>query len=255
MRELVFLGTGTSTGVPFIGCSCPTCISTDVRDNRWRSSILFRSDTTNVIVDTTPDFRAQCLRAGVTSLDAVIITHDHADHLNGLDDIRQFTIRSGRPMPIHCDRHAEPHIRGRFDYIFIGEYVGGKLPEVDLCVSESSFIVGDFEFEPMTVFHGPRPITALRMGNVAYVTDVSRIPPESMARLRGLDVLILDAVRLRPHPTHFNVEQALDVIEELAPKRAFLTHINHNICHARDSALLPEHVAFAHDGLTLSLSS
>jgi phosphoribosyl 1,2-cyclic phosphate phosphodiesterase len=252
--KLTLLGTGTSTGVPSIGCDCETCLSTDSRDKRLRASILVEHNGRSVLVDTSSDFRQQALRANIRYLDAVLITHCHVDHVFGLDDIRPLNFRYGA-MPIFANETAWVDLRRIFQYIFKPTYFGGGLPQLipHTVYSRSPFCIGDgLEITPLEVIHGTLPVLAFRFNVFAYATDLKQIPADSMDGLRGLDVFVLDCVRIKPHSTHLCLEEALAIIEDLKPKRAFLTHLNHDILHERDSKLLPENVELAYDGLTLT---
>ena len=252
--KLTFLGTGTSTGVPSIGCECETCTSNDPRDKRLRVSVLIEHDGQTVLVDTSADFRQQALRQKIKWLDAVLITHCHADHIFGLDDIRPLNFRHGA-LGIYANERAWKDIRRIFQYVFEPSHYGGGLPQVLAHTVEAGapFCLGkDLHVTPLEVIHGRLPVMAYRFNDFAYVTDLSEIPPETMAGLRGLDVLSLDCLRLRAHPTHLSLERALAYIEELKPRRAYLSHIAHDIKHARDSALLPDNVEFAYDGLQVN---
>ncbi|MHC4874338.1 MAG: MBL fold metallo-hydrolase [Planctomycetota bacterium] len=255
MATFTFLGSGTSTGIPMLGCDCEVCTSSDPRDFRLRSSALVQEGDTNIIIDTTPEFRLQCLQNNVDHLDAVFITHDHADHISGLDDVRSFTIRTKEAMPVYCNARTFEILQKRFHYIFRKENpLGVSLPKIDLQVIEKEITVGSIKVEPLKIFHGTQDILAFKFGRLAYVTDVNKIPEESWHKLQGLEVLILDAVRFKPHPTHYSVEEALEVISKLKPKKAYLTHLNHNIMHERDSRELPSGVEFAYDGLKTAFS-
>jgi phosphoribosyl 1,2-cyclic phosphate phosphodiesterase len=252
--KLTLLGTGTSTGVPSIGCDCETCLSTDSRDKRLRASILVEHNGRSVLVDTSSDFRQQALRANIRYLDAVLITHCHVDHVFGLDDIRPLNFRYGA-MPIFANETAWVDLRRIFQYIFKPTYFGGGLPQLipHTVYSRSPFCIGDgLEITPLEVIHGTLPVLAFRFNDFAYATDLKQIPADSMDGLGGLDVFVLDCVRIKPHSTHLCLEEALAIIEDLKPKRAFLTHLNHDILHERDSKLLPENVELAYDGLTLT---
>ena len=252
--KLTLLGTGTSTGVPSIGCDCETCLSTDPRDKRLRASILVEHNGRSVLVDTSSDFRQQALRANIRYLDAVLITHCHVDHVFGLDDIRPLNFRYGA-MPIFANETAWVDLRRIFQYIFKPTYFGGGLPQLipHTVYSRSPFCIGDgLEITPLEVIHGTLPVLAFRFNDFAYATDLKQIPADSMDGLRGLDVFVLDCVRIKPHSTHLCLEEALAIIADLKPKRAFLTHLNHDILHERDSKLLPENVELAYDGLILT---
>ena len=251
--KLTFLGTGTSTGVPSIGCDCETCLSEDPRDKRLRVSVLIEHQDKKVLVDTSIDFRQQALRAGIRHLDAVLITHCHVDHVFGLDDIRPLNFRYGA-MGVYANNVAWTDLRRIFKYIFEPTHFGGGLPQLIPHTVESlaPFCIGeDLEITPIEVIHGELPVIAYRFNDFAYATDLKVIPPSSMNALRDQDVLVLDCVRIKPHSTHLCLEEALALIEELKPKRAFLTHLNHDILHARDTALLPENVHFGYDQLVV----
>ncbi|MCO6512660.1 MAG: MBL fold metallo-hydrolase [Aridibacter famidurans] len=251
--KLTFLGTGTSTGVPSIGCGCETCLSEDPRDKRLRVSVLIEHAGARVLVDTSIDFRQQALRAGIKKLDAVLITHCHVDHVFGLDDIRPLNFRYGA-MGVYANEIAWKDLRRIFQYIFEPTHFGGGLPQLipHTVVRSSPFSIADgLEVTPIEVIHGKLPVIAYRFNNFAYATDLKTIPDESMDLLRDLDVLALDCVRIKPHSTHLCLDEALEYIAELKPRRAYLTHLNHDIMHERDSRLLPENVEFAYDGLVV----
>ena len=251
--KLTFLGTGTSTGVPSIGCDCATCISSDPRDQRLRVSILIEHAGRSILVDTSIDFRQQALRAGIRHLDAVLITHCHVDHVFGLDDIRPLNFRYGA-MGVYANEIAWTDMRRIFQYIFKPSHFGGGLPQLipHTVVHNAPFMIGDeIEITPLEVIHGRLPVIAYRFNDFAYATDLKTIPPDSLDGLRGLDVLVLDCVRFKPHETHLCLEEALGYIDELKPKRAFLTHLNHDVLHSRDEHMLPDNVWFAHDQLVV----
>jgi phosphoribosyl 1,2-cyclic phosphate phosphodiesterase len=250
---LKFLGTGTSTGVPMISCSCSVCKSSDPHDKRTRPSILLEYDGRVVVIDTTPDFRTQALREGLTRLDAVLFTHCHADHIMGLDDTRVFYFRQQVPLPIYAEARCMATLRTTFAYIFEGNYPFGGVVKLDPHVIEGPFDLWGLEFTPVPVLHGNLPILGFRFQDTAYVTDVSEIPESSIPLLEGLDILILDGLRPKPHPTHFSLAQALVMVERLKPRRAFLTHIAHELGHQATSSTLPSPVQLAYDGLRLEL--
>jgi phosphoribosyl 1,2-cyclic phosphate phosphodiesterase len=252
--KFTLLGTGTSTGVPSIGCECETCTSDDPRDKRLRVSVLVEHEGHTVLIDTSSDFRQQALRAGLKHLDAVLVTHCHADHIFGLDDIRPLNFRHGA-LGVYANERAWVDIRRIFKYIFEPTYFGGGLPQVVAHTVEhgAPFCLGpDFDVMPVEVIHGRLPVTAYRFNDFAYATDLSEIPPATIEGLRGLDTLVIDCLRLAAHPTHLNLERALAYVAELRPRRTYLTHIAHDIKHARDSALLPAGVEFGYDGLEIS---
>jgi len=252
--KLTFLGTGTSTGVPSIGCECETCTSDDPRDKRLRVSILVEHADQSVLVDTSSDFRQQALRYGLKRLDAVLITHCHADHIFGLDDIRPLNFRFG-PLGLYANERAWVDIRRIFKYIFEPSHFGGGLPQVvpHTVVPGAQFCLEkDFLITPLEVIHGRLPVMAYRLNDFAYATDLSEIPPATMDQMRGLDVLVLDCLRFKEHPTHLWLDKALEYIGKIKPKRAYLTHIAHDVMHARDSPRLPPGVGWAYDGLVVS---
>ena len=252
--RLTFLGTGTSTGVPSIACNCETCTSDDPRDKRLRVSVLIEHQGQTVIVDTSSDFRQQALKIGLKHLDAVLITHCHADHIFGLDDIRPLNFRHGA-LGLYTNERAWKDIRRIFQYVFQPTHFGGGLPQIvpHTVVDGASFCFGpDLLVTPLEVIHGRLPVVAYRFNDFAYATDLSEIPPSTIDGLRDLDVLVLDCLRIRPHETHLWLEKALLYVEELKPKRAYFTHITHEVKHERDSKLLPENVEWAYDGLILS---
>ena len=251
--RFTFLGTGTSTGVPSIACDCETCRSDDPRDNRLRVSILVEHNDKKILVDTSADFRQQALRAKIDRIDAVLITHCHVDHVFGLDDIRPLNFRHGA-MPIFANDIAWIDLRRIFQYIFKPVHFGGGLPQlIPHTVSpNASFCIGEgLEVTPLEVIHGKLPVIAYRFNDFAYATDLNFISDETIAGLQDLDVLVLDCVRIKPHSTHLGLNEALEYIDRIKPKRAFLTHLNHDVMFSRDSKLLPSHVQFAYDGLVV----
>ncbi len=251
--KLTFLGTGTSTGVPSVGCDCETCLSNDPKDKRLRVSILIEHSGKTILVDTSIDFRQQALRAGIKYLDAVLITHAHVDHVFGLDDIRPLNFRYGA-MPIYADEIAWTGLKQFFHYIFKPTHIGGGLPQLipHTIVKNAPFCIGkDLEITPLEVIHGKLPVIAYRFNDFAYATDLNYISDETIDGLRDLDVLVLDCVRIKPHSTHLGLNEALEYIERIKPKRAFLTHLNHDIMYGRDKQLLPDNVQFGYDGLVV----
>jgi phosphoribosyl 1,2-cyclic phosphate phosphodiesterase len=250
--KLTFLGTGTSTGVPSIACDCETCLSEDPRDKRLRTSILIEHNGTTILVDTSADFRQQALRANIRKIDAVLITHCHVDHVFGLDDIRPLNFRYGA-MPIFANEIAWIDLRRIFQYIFKPTHFGGGLPQLipHTVYSYAPFCIGDIEITPLEVIHGKLPVIAYRFNNFAYATDLNFISDETIAGLQGLDILVLDCVRLKPHSTHLGLNEALEYAERISAKKTYLTHLNHDVMYDRDSTLLPENVEFAYDGLVI----
>jgi phosphoribosyl 1,2-cyclic phosphate phosphodiesterase len=254
--RITFLGTGTSHGVPMIGCRCPTCTSTDPRDTRLRPSIYVETAAAHVLVDAGPDLRAQALRHGITRVDAILFTHGHADHILGMDDVRQFNAMQRGAMPCYGDPQTLDDIRRMFAYVFDpATPKGGGVPRLELFTVVGPFCVADLDVEPIPIFHGKRPILGFRFGSFAYLTDTNGIPDDSMALLDGLDTLVLDALRHRPHPTHFTLEQAVTVARQVGARRTFFTHIAHDLPHAATCASLPDGMALAHDGLAVDVAT
>lgn len=251
--RLTFLGTGTSTGVPTLACRCAVCRSSDPHDQRTRPSLLLEYDGRVVVIDTSPDFRQQALRQNLQRLDAVVFTHDHADHIMGLDDVRVFYFRQQVPIPIYADERTMTSIRRVYKYIFDQDYPYGGLAKLDPHLIEGPFELWGANLIPLQVFHGELPVLGFRFGRAAYVTDFSSIPDSTVALLEGLDVLILDALRHKPHPSHSTVEQSLEWVNRLKPERAFFTHIAHELSHESTNATLPPQVRLAYDGLSLEV--
>jgi len=250
--KITFLGTGTSQGIPVIGCNHEVCLSDDPKDKRLRSSLLIELDGVCVAIDCGPDFRQQMLKARVSKLDGIIFTHYHADHTAGLDDTRAFTQKFG-VLPIYAKDDVIKDLKARFNYIFTTEnkYLGA--PELEICeIDNKPFLVNDMEITPIKVDHGRLKIFGFRFLNVAYITDASNISEKEIKKLYGLDVLIINALRKEPHPTHFGLQQALEVIERVKPKISYLTHISHKFGFHKDiSKFLPKNVFLAYDGLSL----
>ncbi len=251
--KLTFLGTGTSTGVPTLACRCRVCSSSDPHDKRTRPSVMVEFDGRVVLIDTTPDFRAQAMREGMERLDAVLFTHDHVDHVMGLDDVRPFYFRQQIPIPIFADLRTMESIRRIYTYIFDQTYPYGGIAKLEPHLIDGPFELWGERVIPLTVLHGNTPILGFRIRDFAYITDVSEIPDETLGLLKGLDVLVLDALRHKPHPTHSTVENSLAWVERLKPRRAFFTHIAHELGHEETNAALPSHVRLAFDGLKLEI--
>lgn len=238
-------------GVPTIGCDCAVCTSPDPKDRRTRPSIAVSFDGRTVLIDTTPDFREQAIREKIHHLDAVLYTHAHADHILGLDDIRPVSFRHSGKVPLYATEPTASAIESVFRYIFDAEYKYGSLARVEMHRIEGDVELFGAKFEAIKVIHGEAEILGFRFGSAAYLTDFSAIPPESIARLQHLDILFLDALRHKPHPTHSSVQQSLALVELLKPKRAFFTHISHDLPHQATNATLPAHVRLAYDGMRL----
>lgn len=252
--KLTFLGTGTSTGVPEIGCKCEVCTSSDPRDSRLRTSALVEDGDTTLLIDCGPDFRVQMLRADVKKIDALLMTHKHYDHLVGIDDLRPYT--RDKELPIYSDRETEIQIRSFFPYCF-GRVKYPGVPNIRLNTIDynSSFKINNIEVTPIRVFHGMFPITAYRLGKLAYITDMSYIEPGELEKLKGVDVLVINALRFsKPHKTHQTVLEALPIIDYIKPKAAYFTHMMHHIgLHAKIEKCLPSNVHLAYDGLVIEV--
>jgi phosphoribosyl 1,2-cyclic phosphate phosphodiesterase len=248
---LTVLGSGTSMGVPTIGCNCRVCTSEDPHDRRTRPSVLVEYDGHTVLIDTTPDFRQQAIREKITRLDAILYTHAHADHILGLDDVRPLSFRREGKIPLYAHESAASSLESIFRYIFQSDYKFGGIARVEMNRLNGAVELFGARFEPVRIVHGEAEIHGFRFGSAAYLTDFSEIPADSKERLRGLDILFLDALRHRPHPTHSTVANSLSLVEELKPRRAFFTHISHDLPHQETNKNLPEHVRLAHDGLKL----
>lgn len=249
---LTVLGSGTSMGVPTIGCDCAVCHSSDPHDRRTRPSVMISYAGRHVMIDSTPDFREQALRENITRLDAVLYTHTHADHILGIDDLRPLTYyhKPGK-MPLYGTPEACEFLRNMFPYIFSPTYKFGGLPQVELRKIDGAVELFGAGFEPLTVIHGETPILGFRFGSAAYFTDHSLVPADTIDRLHGLDILFLDALRYTPHPTHSTVDQSLKIVEAVKPKRTLFTHICHDLAHEATNAALPSGVELAFDGMKL----
>lgn len=256
--QLVFLGTGTSVGVPAIGCGCEVCTSTDPRNQRTRCSLVLGLQAGNLLIDTSPDLRIQLLREKIGIVHAVLYTHEHADHIFGLDDLRLMQFYLGGPVPLYCESQVEDRIRKSFDYAFRDPsgLHSGAVPQLRMeKIGLEPFRILGENVIPMRLEHGPHcKVLGFRFGDIAYCTDTNSIPPESREKLRGLEVLILDCLRYKPHTTHFSLDEALAVADDLAPRRTLLTHLSHDFDHATVSARLPAGVELAYDGLSVPLA-
>jgi phosphoribosyl 1,2-cyclic phosphate phosphodiesterase len=256
--EFIFLGTGTSVGVPMIGCGCEVCTSSDPHNQRTRCSVILGLPEGNLLIDTSPDLREQLLREKIGVAHSVLFTHEHADHIFGLDDLRIMQFYLGGPVPLYCEPNVEARIRKSFDYAFddAAKTHPGAAPQlVFRRIGLEPFDVLGARVVPLRMQHGKRfEVLGFRFGDIAYCTDASSIPPESMERLTGLDVLILDALRPRGHATHFSLEQAVEVARQLEPRQTYFTHMSHELEHAATNASLPSGMALAYDGLRIPLN-
>jgi phosphoribosyl 1,2-cyclic phosphate phosphodiesterase len=255
--QLVFLGTGTSVGVPVIGCGCATCTSPNPRNSRTRCGLVLGLPGGNLLIDSPPDLRTQLLREKIGIVHAALFTHDHADHLFGLDDLRLFPYHLGGPLPVFCEEHVEARIRKSFDYAFqpdAHKYAGG-VPQLEFRrITTEPFEVLGAPVVPLRLHHGRFRVLGFRFGKVAYCTDTNGIPPESLSLLSGLDVLVLDALRYQPHPTHFSLDEAVAMARQVAAKRTFFTHMSHDLEHDTVNAALPPGMELAYDGLRVPLT-
>jgi phosphoribosyl 1,2-cyclic phosphate phosphodiesterase len=252
--RITVLGSGTSVGVPMIGCTCDVCTSTDPRDQRLRPSILVSYGDRHIVIDTPPDFRTQALRARIPHVDAILFTHSHADHVMGLDDVRPFNFRHKTPIPVYAAEPTMQALHRCFPYVFDDIKRESSVPKLDPHVigAEPIDLFG-MEFRPIPILHGSQTILGYRFGNAAYLTDHSAIPEASLELLQGLDVLFLDALRYKPHPTHSTVDQSIHTVECLRPRRAFFTHICHDLAHEHAESLLPAGIRLAFDGLEIEV--
>jgi len=252
--KVTFLGTGTSQGVPVIACHCAVCQSVDLKDKRLRTSIMITSDSTQVVIDSGPDFRQQMLTHHVQTLDAIVFTHEHKDHVAGMDDVRAFNYTSGNPMKIVCTSRVEEALRREFAYVFDNPNYPG-VPRIDIHpIDENPFIVGDIPFLPLPVMHLKMPVLGFRVGNFSYVTDANFISESTKEKIKGSEILVINALRHEPHPSHFTLSEALGMVNELQIPKVYLTHISHQLGkHEEVSATLPPHIAIAYDGLTIEI--
>lgn len=249
-----FLGTGTSSGVPLIGCTCAVCTSDDPRDKRLRTSILIEVDDKTLVVDAGPDFRQQMLREDVKDLDAILMTHSHKDHTGGLDDIRAYNFILRKDMPIYLDAYTEQVLKKHYDYIFDPNPYPG-IPRVKLRqITNKAFTAEGIPVTPVQVYHHKMPVFGFRIKDFTYITDANRIPDEEKAKIRGSKVLVINALRKESHISHFTLDQALELIKELQPERTYLIHMSHQLGkHADISKELPDGVALSYDGLSIEV--
>ena len=253
--RITLLGTGTSQGVPVIACDCEVCLSSNPKDNRLRSSIMIKVDNLNLVIDTGPDFRQQMLREKVERVDSILFTHHHKDHVAGMDDIRAFNYKWQRDMPIYCSKVTSEALKLEFPYIFSGfNYPGVPKVAINIIKNQPFYIKGNM-IQPIKVLHYKLPVFGFRIKNFVYLTDVSEISEKEKEKMKGADLIILDALRKKTHLSHFNLEQALSLLEELKPKQALLTHISHYMgLHDNINKELPDHINLAYDGQVVTLN-
>ncbi len=249
--KITFLGTGTSQGVPVIACNCNTCTSNDIKDKRLRSALLIEEEETTLVIDAGPDFRQQMLRENVGKLDAILITHEHKDHIAGMDDVRAFNYRSQKPMEIYAEERVQRAIKREYAYVF-AEYAYPGIPKMKLNVpDEDGFMVGSLKIVPLRVYHYRLPIYGFRIGDVAYITDANYVPAETVEKLLGTKYLIINALRKEKHLSHFNLDEAVALANQISPRRTFLTHIGHQMGRdAEVSKQISANVTLAWDGLS-----
>ncbi|MCO6480713.1 MAG: MBL fold metallo-hydrolase [Phaeodactylibacter sp.] len=255
--EIILTGTGTSQGVPVIGCDCEVCTSTDERDKRLRTAALIRFGDKRIAIDCGPDFRQQMLRSRTCTLDAILFTHEHNDHIIGLDDVRPFNFQAWTDMPAYCTARVQQSLLRRFDYIFTtqGRYPGAPMVRLHTISKGQPFEVAGLKVQPVEALHGRMPVLGFRIGDFAYLTDIRTIASEEMEKLRGVRHLVLSALHQREHHSHLNLQQALNLIAQLAPEQAYLTHISHRMGrHDEVQRELPENVTLGYDGLRIDCS-
>lgn len=253
--KLTFLGTGTSQGVPVITCQCDVCQSKNLKDNRLRSSVLIETEGVTFSIDTGPDFRQQMLRANVHHLDAVVYTHEHKDHIAGMDDVRAFNFKSKSPMEIYCTDRVFKALSREFHYVFDPAFKYPGIPRVNTNIIENEkFSIKGVEVQPIEVYHYKLPVLGYRVGNLTYITDANKILEEELDKIRGSEILIINALKREHHISHFTLSEALEIIKEINPKKAYLTHISHYLgLHDEVSKELPENVEIAYDGLVVKI--
>ena len=249
--KITFLGTGTSQGVPVIACDCDTCISSDLHDKRLRTSVLLETDDATVVIDAGPDFRQQMLSEHVSRLDAILLTHEHKDHIAGLDDVRAFNYKSQDAIDIYCEERVQKVVKKEYSYVF-SEYQYPGIPKMRLNpLPEQGFNVKKMQILPVRVFHYRLPVYGFRIGNFAYITDANYVPEESKEKLYGVKYMVINALRKEKHISHFSLREAIDLIREISPKKAFITHISHQMgLHNEVSKELPPEIMLAFDGLS-----
>lgn len=257
--RVTFLGTGTSQGIPMIGCKCPVCTSEDIRDNRLRSSVLVEHNGLSILIDAGPDFRQQLLRADISDLDAILLTHEHKDHTGGLDDVRAINYFSKKALPIYCEARVKKSLEQEYSYAF-SEYRYPGAPQFDVRIIDTEpFVIGhdnaSVVVTPIRVKHYTLPVLGFRIGDIAYITDANKIDEEEFSKLKNLEVLVINTVRKQRHISHFSLQEAIDVAQRIGAKNSYLTHLSHQIgTHAQLSTELPDNIQAAYDGLVLTLT-
>ncbi len=255
--RVTFLGTGTSQGIPMIGCKCPVCTSEDIRDNRLRSSLLVEHNGLSILIDAGPDFRQQLLRADISNLDAILLTHEHKDHTGGLDDVRAINYFSKKALPIYCEARVKKSLEQEYSYAF-SEYRYPGAPQFDVRIIDAEpFVIGQDSASvvvtPIRVKHYTLPVLGFRIGDIAYITDANKIDEEEFSKLKDLEVLVINTVRKQRHISHFSLQEAIDVAQRIGAKNSYLTHLSHQIgTHAQLSTELPDNIQAAYDTLVLT---
>lgn len=252
--ECEILGSGTSVGVPMPGCNCPGCTSDDPRDNRMRSSVRLQISGLDILIDTATDLRMQALRSGLMKIDAILLTHNHADHVSGLDDVRPFCFNRANPIPVFGNDDTLEWIRKRYDYIWEAKQEGGGLPKLTLNNIDRPFTIENITITPIPVMHGIMEILGYRIGNFAYISDVSHIPDSSFKLLEGVERLVIDGLRYKKHATHFCIDEAVEAAQKISPQQTWLTHLSHDCLYAELCNQLPGNIEPAYDGLKFSFS-
>lgn len=253
--KITFLGTGTSQGIPVIGCDCEVCKSNDPKDNRLRSSVLIESEATTVVIDTGPDFRYQLLRENVNKLDAVVFTHEHKDHVAGMDDIRPFNYQQKKPMDIYATEQVQEALKYEYRYVFDKRFDYPGIPRVNVhTLTMDPFTIGDLEFIPIQVYHHKLPVLGFRVEDFTYITDASEIPESEKEKVKGSKVIVLNALRKEAHISHFTLDQAIAMMHELQPEKGYFTHISHLMGkHADVASELPDFIEISYDRLAIRL--
>ena len=252
--KYTFLGTGTSQGIPVITCNCEVCTSSDKNDNRTRTSLLIQSDFTTVVIDTGPDFRTQMLRENTQDLDAVVFTHGHKDHVAGLDDIRPFNYLLNKTIDVYAEKNVLEILKREFSYAFAEQQYPGAPQMLLKTIDTTPFNIGDIPFIPIRVFHKELPVLGFRVNDFTYITDANFIEEEELEKIKGSKILVLNALRREKHYSHFNLEEALEIVKKVKPKIAYFTHISHHLgLHKKLESELPSNVHLAYDGLVINV--
>lgn len=253
--KIRFLGTGTSQGVPIIACDCAACSSKDSRDQRLRTSVLFQINDLNLVIDTGPDFRQQMLQSGISDLHAVLLTHEHNDHIIGMDDVRPFNFRAEKDMPVYATEQVQNELKKRFAYIFAeNSYPGAPRLQLHSITAETPFFVENVKVIPIEVMHGRLPVLGFRIDQVTYITDAKTITDKELAKIKGSEILVINALHHHAHHSHMNLDQAIDLAQTINAKQTYLTHISHRMGPAKTiDPILPEGIQLAFDGLELTI--